>query len=152
MRNLVLPVLASLALAAPAMADTRAEVRGGVISYSGNSEATYGAAAGVDFDLAPLIFAGVEVSADKVNGTGAKTAWGVSGRLGAKLPSGTKLFAAGGYTTEVCDLCDAQWHAGAGLQQSIMGPFYVKAEYRHYFPNNLIQAGDAGVVGVGVSF
>lgn len=152
MRNLVLPVLASLALATPALAETRAEVRGGVLAYDGTGEPTWGAAAGVDFDLAPMTFAGVEVSADKIDEAGAKTAWGLSGRLGAKLPSGTKLFAAGGYTTEICDLCDAQWHAGAGLQQSIAGPLYVKAEYRHYFPNDLISAANAGVVGVGVSF
>ena len=51
MKKFVLPLLASLAVATPALADTRAEVRGGAIWSAGDSETTYGAAIGFDGDL-----------------------------------------------------------------------------------------------------
>jgi outer membrane immunogenic protein len=152
MRNLVLPLLASLAIASPALADTRAEVRGGLISVDGTGEPTWGAAAGIDFDLAPMTFAGVEVSSDKNNDGGSKTVWGLTGRAGVKLPVGPKIYVNGGYSTEQCNLCESQWHAGGGVQQSVFGPVYVKAEYRHYFPNDVVIGTDSVVAGVGVSF
>jgi outer membrane immunogenic protein len=153
MRKFVLPLLASLALASPALAnDTRVEVRGGAIWSNGTTEDTWGAAAGVDFDLAPRTFAGVEVSGDKIGQTGTKVAWGVTGRLGIKPAPGTRLYATGGYTTEPCAGCESSWHAGAGAEQNVAGPFYVKAEYRHYFVGNLVPDSDAVVGGVGMRF
>ena len=135
MRKFILPLIASLAFAGPALAnETRAEVRGGAIWSNGSTEATYGAAVGYDFDLAPMTFAGVEVSGDKID------------------QSGTKVFAAGGYSTKPCDLCVDSWHAGAGVEQNIMGPFYVKGEYRHYFTGNGVPDSNAVVGGVGVRF
>ena len=87
MRKFILPLIASLACATPALAsDTRVEVRGGAIWSNGTTEATYGAAAGIDFDLAPMVFAGVEVSADKIDESGTKVAFGATGRLGVKRP------------------------------------------------------------------
>lgn len=153
MRKIILPLLASLALASPALAgETRAEVRGGAIWSDGETQDTWGVAAGHDFSLAPMTFAGVEVSGDKIGTDNTKTAWGLTGRVGVKIPTGTKLFAAGGYTTEPCDTCSDSWHAGAGLEQTMFGPFYLKAECRHYFPGNAIPESDSLIAGVGVKF
>lgn len=153
MRKIVLPLLASLALASPALAnETRVEARGGVIWTNGTSEETYGAAIGHDFDLGQTTFAGVELSGDKIDAAGTKVAFGATGRFGVKAGTGTKLYGAGGYTTEACDLCEGQWHLGAGLEQKISGPVYVKAEYRHFFENDLVASGDALVAGVGIKF
>ena len=153
MRKFILPLIASLACATPALAnDTRVEVRGGAIWSNGTTEATYGAAAGVDFDLAPMTFAGVEVSADKIDQSGTKLAYGATGRFGVKAGPLTKLYVAGGYTTKPCDLCEGSWHAGAGLEQSIMGPLYLKAEYRHYFTGNGVPDSNAVVGGIGMRF
>ena len=154
MRKFILPLVASLAFATPALAnEARVEARGGVIWSNGSSEATYGAAAGYDFDLAPTTFAGVEVSADKIDQSGTKVAYGFTGRVGVKAGSATKIFAAGGYSTEPCDLCEGSWHAGAGLEQGIgAGPVYIKGEYRHYFTGNGIPDSNAVVGGVGVRF
>ena len=153
MRKIVLPLLASLAFASPALAnETRAEARGGVIWSNGTSEATYGAAVGYDFDLGANTFAGVELSGDKIDAAGTKVAFGATGRVGVKAGTGTKLYGAGGYTTEACDLCEGQWHLGAGVEQKVSGPVYLKAEYRHYFENNAVTGADAVVAGVGVKF
>ena len=132
--------------------ETRVEARGGVIWSNGSSEDTWGAALGYDFDLGATTFAGVEVSADKIGTSGTKVAFGGTGRLGVKTATGTSLFGAGGYTSEACDGCEGQWHLGAGVEQKVSGPVYVKAEYRHYFENDVITGADALVAGVGVKF
>ncbi len=88
----------------------------------------------------------------KINAEGTKVAFGATGRLGVKAGTGTALYGAGGYTTEACDACEGQWHLGAGVEQKISGPFYVKAEYRHYFKNDVVTSGDAVVAGVGLKF
>jgi len=154
MRKFILPLIASLAFATPALAnDTRAEVRGGAIWSNGSTEATYGAAVGYDFDIAPRTFAGVEVSADKIDQSGTKVAYGFTGRVGLRATPGTKLFAAGGYSTEPCSSCVGSWHAGVGAEQSLgMGPVYLKAEYRHYFTGSGLPDSNAVVGGVGVRF
>lgn len=155
MRKIILPLIASLAFATPALADggnARVEVRGGATWSGGQTQDTWGAAAGYDFNLAPMTFAGVEVSGDKVGTSGSIVAYGLTGRLGLKAATGTRVFAAGGYTTKACDLCDGEWHAGAGLEQNIAPMLYVKGEYRHYFENNGTLGGDALVAGVGLRF
>jgi len=151
MRKIILPLLASLAVATPALAnEARVEARGGVYWMPGNSEATAGVAAGYDFDLGPAAFAGVEASADKILTSGTKAAFGFTGRAGAKLAA-TKLFVAGGYTTEPCDLCEGAWHAGAGAELPLMANLYGKVEYRHFFVNNFADS-DSLVAGVGIKF
>jgi opacity protein-like surface antigen len=152
MRKFILPLLASLAVATPALADTRAEVRGGAIWSNGASEATYGAAIGFDGDLGPAAFYGLELSGDKIDATGTKVAFGLSGRAGLKAGPSTRVYGTGGYTTEACDLCDGQWHAGAGLEQNVAPKIYIKAEYRHYFETNSSFGADALVGGVGLRF
>lgn len=152
MRKIILPLIASLAVATPALAnEARVEARGGVYWLPGDSEATAGVAAGYDFDLGPAAFAGAEVSADKILTSGTKVAYGFTGRAGAKLGAGSKLFVAGGYTTEPCDLCDGAWHAGAGAEVPLMGKVYGKVEYRHFFVSNFADS-DSVVAGVGIKF
>jgi len=154
MRKFVLPLLAVAAFGAaatPALAnETRVEARGGVYWLPGASKGVAGVAAGYDFDLGPMAFSGVEVSADKILTSNTKTAFGFTGRLGAKLAA-TKVFATGGYTTEPCDLCEGSWHAGAGAEVPFVGNVYGKLEYRHYFTSNAPDS-DAVVAGVGLKF
>jgi len=151
MRKIILPLLASLAVASPALAnETRVEARGGVVWGGGNTEAIAGVAAGYDFDLGSAAFTGVEVSADKILTSGTKVAFGFTGRAGAKVGA-AKLFAAGGYTTEPCTGCEGAWHAGAGAELPIMGNVYGKVEYRHFFVNNFADS-DSVVGGVGIKF
>ena len=152
MRKFILPLLASLAIATPAIAnEARVEVRGGAIWSNGSTQDTWGAAAGYDYDLGQSAFVGAEVSGDKIGTSNTKVAWGLTGRLGAKLNQ-TKLYANGGYTTEPCDLCESTWHAGAGVEQGLGSKFYVKGEYRHHFERTLQPGSDALVAGVGLRF
>lgn len=133
---------------APAFAnDGYVEARGGIISALGDEEATAGVAAGYDFDLNDTLFAGVEVSGDKVLVDGSDIYVGFTGRIGTRLGENTKLFAAGGYTVGEGE--DVP-HLGAGLQQNVSDKIYVKAEYRHFFGD--FADADSGVVGVGVRF
>lgn len=151
MRKVLIALAASMAVASPALANEgRIEARGGIFWTDGYSHATAGAAAGYDFDLGQKAFAGVEVSADKVLDSGTKTAFGFSGRLGAKAGEKTKIFVDGGYTTEPCSGCDGAAHAGVGIEQGFGHNLYGKLGYRHYFPSG--QDFNAAVVGLGVRF
>lgn len=153
MRKFILPLLASLAIASPAMANEgRIEARGGVIWSGGDSEDTWGMAAGYDFDLGETAFAGAEVSGDKIGTSGTKVSWGLTGRLGAKIGAAGKLYGNAGYSTETCTGCPDAWHAGAGYQHGLGKNLYLKAEYRHFFVNSGFDDADAVVAGVGVKF
>lgn len=153
MRKVLLPLLASLAIATPALAnEARVEARGGVIWSNGQSQDIWGGAAGYDFDLGQTTFAGVEVSGDKVGTSNTKVAWGFSGRAGVKTGEATKLYALGGYTTEPCDLCEGSWHLGGGVQQGIGNKLFVKAEYKHNFEHNGQASSNTLLGGVGVKF
>lgn len=150
MRKIILPLLASLAIASPALAnESRVEARGGVAWGGGNSEAIAGVAAGYDFDLGPAAFAGVELSADKIlAAANNRVGVGFTGRLGAKLPV-AKLFVDGGYTTKFCSLCDGNWHVGTGAEVPLMASLYGKVAYRRYIVDN---GPDANSVTAGVGF
>jgi len=151
MRNIIFAAAAVAAFATPAYAnEARVEARGGVIWADGDSEAFGGLAAGYDFDLGTSTFVGVEVSGDKVFTDNTKVAWGFTGRAGAKVGAG-KLYAAGGYTTEFCDVCDGNWHIGAGYQHSLGTNLFGKLEYRRYLVDNFSDT-NAVAVGVGMTF
>lgn len=152
MRKFVLPLLASLAVATPALAnEARVEARGGVAWGSGDSEAIVGVAAGYDYDLGSVAFVGAEVSADKILASGTnRVGFGFSGRIGAKT-SVAKLYAAGGYTTKFCEFCDGTWNAGAGAEVPLLANIYGKVEYRRYFVENGSDV-NAVVAGVGYKF
>lgn len=153
MRKVLLPLVASLAIASPALAnEARVEARGGVYWSPGYTQDTYGAAAGYDFDLGNTAFAGVEVSGDKIADSGTRVAWGFTGRLGAKVGERSKLYAASGYTTKPCASCEHAWHLGAGYEQGFGNKFYGKVEYRHYFVGNNLPDSNAAVAGLGIKF
>ena len=104
------------------------------------------------FDLGEKAFAGLEVSGDKIGTSGTKVAFGVTGRLGAKVTERGKLFVDGGYTTEPCDLCEDSLHAGVGFEQGFGNNLYGKVAYRHYFVDKDISDSDAVTVGLGIKF
>lgn len=152
MRKIILPLLASLAVATPALAnETRVEARGGVVWGGGNTEAIAGVAAGYDYDLGVAAFAGAEISADKILAAGDnRIGVGFTGRLGAKLPM-AKLYVDGGYTTKFCSLCDGTWHAGVGAELPVAPTIYGKIAYRRYFIDNATDANSV-TAGLGVRF
>ena len=153
MRKILLALAASAVVASPALAnEARVEARGGVYWSNGYSQDAYGLAAGYDYDLGEKAFAGFEVSGDKIADTGTKVAFGLTGRLGTRLSEKTKLFVAGGYTTEPCTLCDGAWDAGAGLEQGFGSKLYGKVEYRHFFTKSGSPDSDAVMAGLGVKF
>lgn len=155
MKKLILALAATAALASPAMANEgRVEARGGVIWFGagGGSEDTYGIAAGYDFDLGSSAFAGVEASGDIVNATGSKVAFGLTGRLGAKVGGNTKLFVDGGYTSEPCTGCVDAVHAGVGAEIGFGSNMYGKLGYRHFFTSGGAPDSDSVVAGLGFRF
>ena len=154
MRKVLLPLLASLAIATPAMAnEARIEARGGVFWTPGYTQDAYGVAAGYDFDLGDKAFAGVEVSGDKIADSGTKVAFGFTGRAGAKVSEQGKLYVASGYTTETCGGCNNESvHLGAGYQQGFGNKLYGKVEYRHFFLDQNRPDGNAVFAGLGVKF
>lgn len=153
MRKVLVSLAASLALASPALAnEVRVEGRGGIIWDQGEEEGIAGVAVGYDFDLNESTFVGAEVTADKILTDGTKVAFGVNGRVGARLSDAGKLYAVGGYQSEPCDLCEDSWTLGAGYQHSFGSNLYGKVEYRHYFVDNGVSDPDAVMVGLGMRF
>jgi len=153
MLTYLLPFAASLALATPALADEfRAELRGGVWWAPGVHKGTIGVAAGRDFNVAGLLFVGVEGSADKILTSGSKVSFGASGRAGANVTPWDKLYLAAGYSTKPCDLCEGAASVGAGWEHKIFFGLYGKLEYRHFIGHNGQSDANAGVAGVGVKF
>lgn len=153
MRTVLLSLAASVLAASPALAgEARLEARGGVYWEPGNTEATAGAAAGYDADLGTGAFLGGELSADKVLEANRRVAFGFTGRAGLKPSEGSKLFAAGGYTTKNCALCEDAVHAGGGYEQRLGSKLYGKVEYRHFFTNNNAPDGNTVMAGLGLKF
>ncbi|MFN9578910.1 MAG: hypothetical protein ACK56H_02320 [Novosphingobium sp.] len=153
MRKILIALAATAAFASPALAnEARVEARGGVIWSDGDTQDFWGMAAGYDFDLGEKAFAGLEVSGDTMGTSGTKGAFGVTGRLGAKVSEKGKLFVDGGYTTEPCDLCEDSRHLGAGYEQGFGNNLYGKVAYRHYFVGNGFSDSDAVTVGLGIKF
>ena len=155
MRKVLLALAATAAVAAatPALAnEARVEARGGVVWLPGASKGTAGIAAGYDFDLGSSAFAGFEVSGDKILTSGTNVAFGFNTRLGAKIADKAKLFAAGGYTTAICNGCGGTWDLGAGVNYDVAKSIYLSAEYRHFFKNSSATSGDAVVAGIGMKF
>lgn len=152
MRYVALSLLASLAVASPALAnEARVEARGGVVWDSNNSEATAGIAAGYDWDLGGSTFVGLETSADKILTDNTRVTFGVGGRLGVKTSPDGKLYAVSTYQTKNCRFCEESVTLGAGYQHVLGNNLYGKVEYRHHFVENVTDY-DAALVGVGVKF
>lgn len=153
MRKFLIALAATATVTSPALAnETRVEARGGVIWDGGETEDFWGLAAGYDFDLGDKAFAGLEVSGDKVGASDTKVAFGLTGRLGAKVSERGKLFVDGGYTTKPCDLCEDSLHAGVGFEQGFGNNLYGKVAYRHFFVDQGLSDSDAVTVGLGFRF
>lgn len=153
MRTVVLSLLASLAVASPALAnEARIEARGGIIWDQGDEEAIAGIAAGYDWDLGGSTFFGVEASADKILTDNTRVAFGFGGRVGAKVGDAGKLYVASSYNTKPCRFCEDSVSLGAGYQHSFGQNLYGKVEYRHFFVGNGFSDPDAVVAGLGVKF
>lgn len=152
MRYIVLPLLASIAVASPALAnEARVEARGGVVWDSNNSEATAGVAVGYDWDLGANTFVGLETSADKILTDNQRVTFGIGGRVGVKTSPDGKLYAVSTYQTKNCKYCEEFVSLGAGYQHTLSNNVYGKVEYRHNFVNNSSDY-DAALVGVGMKF
>lgn len=152
MRYIVLPLLASLAVASPALAnEARIEARGGVVWDSNDSEATAGVAVGYDWDLGANTFVGLETSADKILTSNQRVTFGIGGRVGFKTSPDGKLYAVSTYQTKNCKYCEEFVSLGAGYQHNLGNNLYGKVEYRHNFVDNSSDY-DAALVGVGVKF
>lgn len=151
MRYVALSLLASLAVASPALANEgRVEARGGIAWDSNDSEATAGIAAGYDWDLGGNTFAGLETSADKMLTDNTRVSFGFGGRVGVKTTAG-KAYAVSTYQTKNFKYGEDSVTLGAGYQHNLGNNLYGKVEYRHHFVENVSDY-DAALVGVGVKF
>lgn len=153
--------LAAATAATPALAasadngggEGRAEVRGGVVFGSGDSEGVAGVAAGYDWSLGSgSTFVGAEVSADKILQDNTRVVFGFTGRLGIKAATNTKFFIDGGYSTKPCGGCEDSIHAGVGAEFAFTEKLYGKVGYRHFFVANGVEDYDAVTAGVGIRF
>ena len=155
-------VLFSLAAAAAAAAATiavpayanegRVEARGGVVFGDGDSEGVAGIAAGYDWDLGQTLFVGAEVSGDKILEDNTRVVLGLTGRVGTKIGTGTKLYVDGGYSTKPCGACENSIHAGAGAEFGLTDKMYGKVAYRHFFVDSGVSDYDAVFAGIGFRF
>ncbi|MCK9542003.1 MAG: hypothetical protein M0R03_08235 [Novosphingobium sp.] len=153
MRALLLSLVAAATVATPALAnEARLEGRGGVVFNRSNSEAIAGVAAGYDWDLGDRLFAGVEVSGDKLLESNTRISAGGGIRAGEKMGTDGRLYGIGTYQTKPCKGCDEFWTAGAGYQHALAGNVYAKVEYRHLFLDNGVTDADTMLAGLGVKF
>ena len=153
MRTVALSLLASLAVASPALANEgRVEARGGIIWDQGQEEAIAGVAAGYDWDITNAAFVGAEVSADKILTDNTRVSFGFGGRLGLKLGEAGKAYVASSYQTKPCRFCEESVSVGGGYQHSFGSKVYGKVEYRHYLVGNNSSNPDSVVAGLGVKF
>ncbi|PEQ13172.1 hypothetical protein B2G71_06900 [Novosphingobium sp. PC22D] len=161
MRNLVSSIAAAaltvgvfVAATGPASAnEARVEARGGVVwNGNDNSEAVAGLAAGYDFDLGDTLFAGPEVSAEKILDDDTRVSFGFGGRVGAKLGEKGRLFVASTWQTKPCAGCEEFVTLGGGYQHKFAGNLYGKVEYRHLFVGDGFPDADTAFVGLGMTF
>ncbi|WP_420382659.1 hypothetical protein [Novosphingobium sp.] len=153
---LLIPAIAgAVVLATPALADqTRVEVNTSGNFYGGDYQQSIGLAAGHDFTLAPLIFAGPEVSINKLLATDTLTSVGISGRAGASLGPAGRIYAVGGWASTPYHGGSADWDFGAGYSHALLLGTYGKIEYRHYTSsaNGATPSRDAVTLGFGAHF
>jgi len=159
MRLVLFSLAASLAFAAPAMAQSsdtagtdtgaHADVHGGLgWADSQQVQATVGATLGYDVATGHGTFVGAEQSVDKVLASGNKVRWTTDARVGLHLSPNNKAYALAGYTYGVGP---NGVQAGAGVEHSY-GPYFTKVEYRHTFSEDAARDTNAAVVGVGLHF
>lgn len=145
MKKIILAAVAAAAMAAPAAAEYRAEVRGGMAFGYGDSAPVVGVGGGYDHVM-DSGFVGIDVGADKVFEDGVDVVFSVGARAGAAMGEGTKLYGTVGLAFE--DGSDL--YAGIGAQKDFGETTYGKLELRRFF--NSGKDINALVVGVGMKF
>jgi hypothetical protein len=123
----------------------QAELRAGTGWGAGQSATTLGAAIGYETRLAPEVFGGVEESLERSTGSGARTRFATSARVGLALPVLPRIYAVGGVHYGPGR---TQYSYGAGLQPQL-GPFFGRLEYRR-MSAALPGQGSANTVSAGV--
>ena len=156
MRLVLIPLAASMAIATPALAQSatdsglRADVHGGFgWQDSQQAQGSVGATLGYDIRTGGNTFVGVEQSADKVLTSQDKWRWSTTGRVGANITPQDKLYGLAGYTYG--DHGPNATHLGFGIEHDY-GPYFTKAEYRHYYTEEGARDTNAATVGFGVHF
>ena len=148
-------LIVAAALATPALAgESRVEGHVSGDFYGGDAQAGIGIAAGHDFTLAPGVFAGPEVSLDKLIASDTLTSFGLSGRVGANIGTLGKLYMVGGWATTPYHGGNPDWDLGGGFQHSLSPGTYAKLEYRHFTSsaNGITPARDSVLLGFGAHF
>jgi len=152
MRLVLMSLAASLAVAAPAMAQdngVRLDVHGGLGWHDGQSvQGTIGATIGYDIQAGKNAFVGVEQSIDKQLTQADKIRWTTAGRIGTYLTPKNKIYALAGYSY------------GEGPNGAVVGgglehtyhQYFTKVEYRHIFDTNNANESNLGVIGLGLRF
>lgn len=156
MRLVLMSLAASLAVAAPAMAQStakdngvRLDVHGGLGWHDGQEvQGLIGATLGYDIPAGKNAFVGVEQSVDKQLTQADKVRWTSAARIGTYLTPNNKIYALAGYSYGEGPNGAV---AGGGLEHTI-GQYFTKVEYRHIFDTNNAQQTNLGVIGVGLRF
>ncbi len=159
MRLVLFSLAASLAVAAPAMAQStdttgtgngaRVDVHGGLGWADGRQvQGTVGATIGYDVGTGGGTFVGLEESVDKVLTSQDKTRFSTTARFGAHVTPNNKLYGLAGYTY---GSGPNGTHIGGGLEHTY-GKYFTKVEYRHTFNEDGARDSNAALVGVGLRF
>ena len=156
MRLVLMSLAASLAVAAPAMAQStaqdngvRVDVHGGLGWHDGQAvQGAIGATLGYDIKAGQNAFVGVEQSIDKQLTQADRIRWTTAGRIGTYLTPNNKAYALAGYAFGEGP---NGFVAGGGVEHTY-GQYFTKVEYRHTFDTNNAQQSNAAVVGLGLRF
>jgi hypothetical protein len=154
MRLVLFSLAASLAVAAPAMAQStdsgaRVDVHTGLGWADGRQvQGTIGATLGYDVGTGGGTFVGLEQSVDKVLTSQDKTRFSTTARLGTHITPNNKLYGLAGYTY---GSGPNGTHIGGGIEHTY-GKYFTKAEYRHTFNEDGARDSNAALVGVGMRF
>ena len=157
MKNfMIAAALGTATLTTPAFAGDfsgpRLEVTAGADNVTNGvdpTDVTYGAGVGYDLQLGKVVV-GVEAAVDNVFD---RRDFGVGGRLGYTLNENVLLYGKVGYANwrQVANVDTQGLRLGGGLEANLLGPVYVKAEYRYTdFDGSVGKHG--GLVGVGLRF
>ena len=157
MRLVLFSLAASLAVAAPAMAQgetkdmgARFDVHTGAAWNDGRAvQGTVGATLGYDIATGGTTFVGLEESVDKVLTSQDKARFSTTARLGIKATPHDKVYGLAGYTYGTGP---NGAHIGAGVGHSLGQQYFTKVEYRHTFNEDNARDSNAALVGVGMRF
>lgn len=136
-------------VSAPALADEAYVEAVGGVSFAHEEDAVVaGLAAGYDFDLNEVLFAGVEGTLEKELVEDRHFAAGIGVRVGASVTERGKAFVGLNWQSKDCPECDEAWGFTTGFEQELGEHLYAKLEYKHLIlaeePNKNIVIGGIG--------